>query len=52
MKAAVVVTPGTLAMETVPDPTPGPLDVVVSDVRDEGALKRAEPADHEVAQEG
>ena len=29
MKAAVVVTPGTLSVESVPDPTPGPLDVVV-----------------------
>ncbi|RSM71522.1 alcohol dehydrogenase [Actinoplanes sp. ATCC 53533] len=29
MKAAVVVTPGTISVETVPDPTPGPLDVVV-----------------------
>jgi len=29
VKAAVVVTPGTLAIQSVPDPTPGPLDVVV-----------------------
>ena len=29
MKAAVVVTPGTLSVESVPDPAPGPLDVVV-----------------------
>ena len=29
MRAAVVVTPGTLSVETVPDPAPGPLDVVV-----------------------
>ena len=29
MKAAVVVTPGTIAIEEVPDPTPGPADVVV-----------------------
>ena len=29
MKAAVVVTPGTLAIESVPDPAPGPRDVVV-----------------------
>ncbi|GAB2612434.1 alcohol dehydrogenase [Paractinoplanes abujensis] len=29
MKAAVVVTPGTIAVEDVPDPTPGPTDVVV-----------------------
>ena len=29
MKAAVVVTPGTIAVEQVPDPTPGPSDVVV-----------------------
>ena len=29
MKAAVVVTPGTIAIEEVPDPTPGPTDVVV-----------------------
>ncbi|MFI7539887.1 zinc-dependent alcohol dehydrogenase family protein [Actinoplanes sp. NPDC049599] len=29
MKAAVVVTPGTISVETVPDPTPGPYDVVV-----------------------
>ena len=29
MKAAVVVTPGTVSVQTVPDPTPGPLDVVV-----------------------
>jgi len=29
VKAAVVVTPGTISVETVPDPTPGPLDVVV-----------------------
>ena len=29
MKAAVVVTPGTIEIETVPDPTPGPTDVVV-----------------------
>ena len=29
MKAAVVVTPGTIAVEEVPDPTPGPTDVVV-----------------------
>ena len=29
MKAAVVVTPGTLSVERVPDPTPGPSDVVV-----------------------
>jgi 2-desacetyl-2-hydroxyethyl bacteriochlorophyllide A dehydrogenase len=29
VKAAVVVTPGTLTVESVPDPTPGPLDVVV-----------------------
>ncbi|MCO8273473.1 zinc-dependent alcohol dehydrogenase family protein [Actinoplanes sp. TRM 88003] len=29
MRAAVVVTPGTIAVEQVPDPTPGPTDVVV-----------------------
>ncbi|GGK97913.1 zinc-dependent alcohol dehydrogenase family protein [Mangrovihabitans endophyticus] len=29
MRAAVVVTPGTLEIQTVPDPTPGPTDVVV-----------------------
>ena len=29
MKAVVVVTPGTLSLETVPDPAPGPTDVVV-----------------------
>jgi 2-desacetyl-2-hydroxyethyl bacteriochlorophyllide A dehydrogenase len=29
VKAAVVVTPGTIEIETVPDPTPGPTDVVV-----------------------
>lgn len=29
MKAAVVVTPGTLEIQDVPDPTPGPLDVIV-----------------------
>jgi 2-desacetyl-2-hydroxyethyl bacteriochlorophyllide A dehydrogenase len=29
VKAAVVVTPGTISVETVPDPTPGPFDVVV-----------------------
>jgi 2-desacetyl-2-hydroxyethyl bacteriochlorophyllide A dehydrogenase len=29
MRAAVVVEPGTIAIETVPDPTPGPTDVVV-----------------------
>jgi 2-desacetyl-2-hydroxyethyl bacteriochlorophyllide A dehydrogenase len=29
MKAAVVVTPGTIEIRTVPDPTPGPTDVVV-----------------------
>jgi 2-desacetyl-2-hydroxyethyl bacteriochlorophyllide A dehydrogenase len=29
VKAAVVVTPGTIAIEEVPDPAPGPLDVVV-----------------------
>jgi 2-desacetyl-2-hydroxyethyl bacteriochlorophyllide A dehydrogenase len=29
VKAAVVVTPGTLELQDVPDPTPGPLDVVV-----------------------
>jgi 2-desacetyl-2-hydroxyethyl bacteriochlorophyllide A dehydrogenase len=29
VKAAVVVTPGTLSVETVPDPAPGPLEVVV-----------------------
>ncbi|XVV13191.1 zinc-dependent alcohol dehydrogenase family protein [Actinoplanes sp. CA-131856] len=29
MKAAVVVTPGTIAVEQVPDPTPGPAEVVV-----------------------
>ena len=29
MKAAVVVTPGTLSVESVPDPAPGPLEVVV-----------------------
>jgi 2-desacetyl-2-hydroxyethyl bacteriochlorophyllide A dehydrogenase len=29
VKAAVVVTPGTLSVESVPDPAPGPLDVVV-----------------------
>ncbi|MET0422324.1 MAG: zinc-dependent alcohol dehydrogenase family protein [Actinoplanes sp.] len=29
MKAAVVITPGTIAIEEVPDPTPGPTDVVV-----------------------
>ena len=29
MRAAVVVTPGTLSVESVPDPAPGPLDVVV-----------------------
>ncbi|MFF5080537.1 zinc-dependent alcohol dehydrogenase family protein [Actinoplanes sp. NPDC000266] len=29
MKAAVVVTPGTIAVEEVPDPTPGPAEVVV-----------------------
>jgi 2-desacetyl-2-hydroxyethyl bacteriochlorophyllide A dehydrogenase len=29
VKAAVVVTPGTISLEEVPDPTPGPLDVVV-----------------------
>ena len=29
MRAAVVVTPGTLSLETIPDPTPGPTDVVV-----------------------
>jgi len=29
VKAAVVVTPGTVSVQTVPDPTPGPLDVVV-----------------------
>jgi 2-desacetyl-2-hydroxyethyl bacteriochlorophyllide A dehydrogenase len=29
MKAAVVVTPGTLAVQEVPDPAPGPLEVVV-----------------------
>ncbi|MBU2667538.1 zinc-dependent alcohol dehydrogenase family protein [Actinoplanes bogorensis] len=29
MRAAVVVTPGTIAIEEVPDPTPGPTDVVV-----------------------
>ena len=29
MKAAVVVTPGTISVETVPDPAPGPTDVVV-----------------------
>jgi 2-desacetyl-2-hydroxyethyl bacteriochlorophyllide A dehydrogenase len=29
VKAAVVVTPGTLSVESVPDPAPGPLEVVV-----------------------
>ncbi|MGK5680516.1 zinc-dependent alcohol dehydrogenase family protein [Actinoplanes sp. URMC 104] len=29
MRAAVVVTPGTIAVEDVPDPAPGPTDVVV-----------------------
>jgi 2-desacetyl-2-hydroxyethyl bacteriochlorophyllide A dehydrogenase len=29
VKAAVVVTPGTLSVESVPDPAPGPVDVVV-----------------------
>jgi 2-desacetyl-2-hydroxyethyl bacteriochlorophyllide A dehydrogenase len=29
VKAAVVVTPGTLSVESVPDPVPGPLEVVV-----------------------
>jgi 2-desacetyl-2-hydroxyethyl bacteriochlorophyllide A dehydrogenase len=29
VRAAVVVTPGTIAIEEVPDPTPGPTDVVV-----------------------
>jgi 2-desacetyl-2-hydroxyethyl bacteriochlorophyllide A dehydrogenase len=29
VKAAVVVTPGTVSVETVPDPAPGPSDVVV-----------------------
>ncbi|WP_250028998.1 zinc-dependent alcohol dehydrogenase family protein [Paractinoplanes maris] len=29
MRAAVVVTPGTIAVENVPDPAPGPADVVV-----------------------
>ena len=29
MKAAVIVEPGTIAVETVPDPAPGPTDVVV-----------------------
>ena len=29
MKAAVVVTPGTIEIQNVPDPTPGPTDVVV-----------------------
>jgi 2-desacetyl-2-hydroxyethyl bacteriochlorophyllide A dehydrogenase len=29
MRAAVIVTPGQIAIETVPDPTPGPADVVV-----------------------
>jgi len=29
MKAAVVVTPGTIEIQSVPDPTPGPADVVV-----------------------
>ncbi|BCJ67421.1 zinc-dependent alcohol dehydrogenase family protein [Polymorphospora rubra] len=29
MKAAVIVTPGQVALETVPDPAPGPRDVVV-----------------------
>src|SRR4051794_14832648 len=29
VKAAVVVTPGTISVETVPDPVPGPADVVV-----------------------
>ena len=29
MKAAVVVTPGTIEIQSVPDPTPGPTDVVV-----------------------
>jgi 2-desacetyl-2-hydroxyethyl bacteriochlorophyllide A dehydrogenase len=29
VRAAVVVTPGTVSVETVPDPAPGPLDVVV-----------------------
>jgi 2-desacetyl-2-hydroxyethyl bacteriochlorophyllide A dehydrogenase len=29
VKAAVVTTPGTIAIEEVPDPTPGPTDVVV-----------------------
>jgi 2-desacetyl-2-hydroxyethyl bacteriochlorophyllide A dehydrogenase len=29
VKAAVVVTPGTIAIEEVPDPTPGPAEVVV-----------------------
>jgi 2-desacetyl-2-hydroxyethyl bacteriochlorophyllide A dehydrogenase len=29
MRAAVVVTPGTIAVESVPDPTPGPREVVV-----------------------
>jgi 2-desacetyl-2-hydroxyethyl bacteriochlorophyllide A dehydrogenase len=29
VKAAVVVTPGTIAIENLPDPTPGPRDVVV-----------------------
>jgi 2-desacetyl-2-hydroxyethyl bacteriochlorophyllide A dehydrogenase len=29
VKAAVVVTPGTIRIESVPDPTPGPTDVVV-----------------------
>ncbi|WFF04692.1 zinc-dependent alcohol dehydrogenase family protein [Micromonospora sp. WMMD1076] len=29
MKAAVIVTPGHIALESVPDPTPGPRDVVV-----------------------
>jgi 2-desacetyl-2-hydroxyethyl bacteriochlorophyllide A dehydrogenase len=29
VRAAVVVTPGTLSVESVPDPAPGPLDVVV-----------------------
>ncbi|HEY7273741.1 MAG TPA: zinc-dependent alcohol dehydrogenase family protein [Actinoplanes sp.] len=30
MRAAVVVTPGTLCLESVPDPAPGPLEVVVA----------------------
>jgi D-arabinose 1-dehydrogenase-like Zn-dependent alcohol dehydrogenase len=29
VKAAVVVTPGTIEIQSVPDPTPGPTDVVV-----------------------